>query len=103
MVIIRKGKENVRVRKVSSCKLKKGDVVSIRTGGGGGWGDPLKRDPSLILSDVRNGFMTARVAEREYRVVVDASSWKVESTRRGGRRRGSRRKYARAPYQEFDN
>src|SRR5881628_3727775 len=103
MVIIRKGREKVRVRKVSSFKLKKGDVVSIRTGGGGGWGDPLKRDPSLILSDVRNGFMTARVAEREYRVVVDASSWKVESTRRGGRRRGSRRKYARAPYQEFDN
>ena len=30
-----------------------GEVIRIRTTGGGGWGDPLERDPALVVRDVR--------------------------------------------------
>jgi N-methylhydantoinase B len=74
MVIIRDGKEDMRIRKISSFKLSRNDVVSIRTGAGGGWGKPSDRDRDEVLRDVRNGFIRADVAEREYGVVIDSSS-----------------------------
>jgi len=38
--------------------------------GGGGWGDPLKRDPERVLIDVRDGYVTVSGARRDYGVVV---------------------------------
>ena len=37
---------------------------------GGGWGDPLDREPERVLRDVRNGFVTIEGAARDYGVVV---------------------------------
>ncbi len=79
MVIIRKGRKDIRVRKISSFKLGKNDVVSIRTGGGGGWGKAMRRNPALVLTDVRNGLMKPQIAMKEYGVVIDTSSWTVDS------------------------
>ncbi len=78
MVIIRAGKENMRIRKISSFRLSKNDVVSIRTGSGGGWGNPRERNPEEVLKDVRNGFISPEVAEKEYGVVIDTTRWRVE-------------------------
>ena len=33
--------------------VRAGEVIRIRTTGGGGWGDPLERDPALVVRDVR--------------------------------------------------
>jgi N-methylhydantoinase B len=38
--------------------LKVGDVVSARSGGGGGWGSPMERERTKILEDLQNGFLT---------------------------------------------
>ena len=46
----------------------KGSLVIIRTAGGGGWGDPLERDPEKVLEDVIEGFITAEAAKKEYGV-----------------------------------
>ena len=46
-----------------------GDVLHFDTWGGGGWGDPLARDPALVLADVARGLVTAEGARR-YGVVV---------------------------------
>ncbi len=35
-----------------------GDILYFNTWGGGGWGDPLKRDPLLVLTDMRRGLVT---------------------------------------------
>ncbi len=78
MVIIRPGKKVMRIRKISSFMLSRNDVVSIRTGAGGGWGNPFERNPEEVLEDVRNGFMSPDVAAREYGVVIDMPTWKVE-------------------------
>jgi N-methylhydantoinase B len=79
LLVIRDGKQLMRIRKVSSFKLMKGDVVSIRTGAGGGWGKPTEREPGLVLLDVRNGLISPDDAERVYGVVLDTARWKVDS------------------------
>lgn len=48
-----------------------GDVVHMHSGGGGGLGDPLDRDPRMVAVDVREGAVDARVAERVFGVVLD--------------------------------
>jgi N-methylhydantoinase B len=51
--------------------LNEGDVFRFDTpGGGGGYGDALSRPPELVLADVREGFVTAEAAERDYGVVL---------------------------------
>jgi N-methylhydantoinase B len=43
--------------------------VIVRTGGGGGWGDPSGRDPDLVRADVAEGFVSAEKAASEYGVL----------------------------------
>ena len=56
----------------------KGEVFRHVHPGGGGWGDPLERDPDLVLRDVRNEFITAAKAETDYGVVIDTTRWQVD-------------------------
>ena len=65
--------------KVSGFALRHGDVVRERTAGGGGWGDPLKRDPSAVLVDLSEGLLTAEQARERYGVVVN-NAGKVDET-----------------------
>ncbi|MFN4101740.1 MAG: hydantoinase B/oxoprolinase family protein, partial [Pararhodobacter sp.] len=51
-------------------KLKKGDILRIQTGGGGGMGHPHDRPPELVLEDVLSGFVTAPAAREHYGVVI---------------------------------
>jgi N-methylhydantoinase B len=44
--------------------------VQLNPPGGGGYGDPLARDPQRVLDDVVNGYVSIEAAEREYGVVV---------------------------------
>ena len=54
----------------STTKLDPDDVVSIQTPGGGGYGDPLERDPEAVLEDVRDGKVSKARAEEAYGVVL---------------------------------
>jgi N-methylhydantoinase B len=42
----------------------------VRTGGGGGWGDPLEREASLVRDDVIEEFISAKSAREDYGVVL---------------------------------
>jgi N-methylhydantoinase B len=42
----------------------------VRTAGGGGWGDPLDRDPESVQIDVTEGFVSLEAASRDYGVVL---------------------------------
>ena len=44
--------------------------VIVRTGGGGGWGDPLERDPAAVRVDVIEEMISARSAREDYGVVL---------------------------------
>ncbi len=52
--------------------IRRGDIVRIETGGGGGFGHPFDREPERVLADVRGGFVSMAAAEREYGVVLGA-------------------------------
>ncbi len=50
--------------------LRQGDVFRLDTPGGGGFGDPLEREPETVLADAREGYISCAAAQRDYGVVV---------------------------------
>ena len=52
--------------KYSGIELLQGDMVLIRSAGGGGYGDPLSRDGELVKQDVAEGFVSMDAARRFY-------------------------------------
>jgi N-methylhydantoinase B len=56
--------------KVSGFALRTGDVVREETAGGGGFGDPLIRDPDDVARDVAQGYLTADQALVRYGVAL---------------------------------
>ena len=47
-----------------------GEILSNRSGGGGGYGDPFDRNPEAVRDDVRNGYVSRESARNEYGVAV---------------------------------
>ena len=55
-----------------------GEVIQFQSAGGGGYGDPLKRDPEAVEADVRNGYVSIDKAKEGYGVVIDAETLSVD-------------------------
>ena len=71
---INKGeKEKIDLPKVSLETLQPSEMLVSESCGGGGFGDPLDRDPEKVKYDVRAEFVSARCARDVYGVVVDTS------------------------------
>ncbi len=58
--------------------IRRGDVFSHRLAGGGGWGDPLDRDPELVRIDVWNEKISSEYAYSEYGVVMNNRPFQVD-------------------------
>jgi N-methylhydantoinase B len=71
----------------SNYGLHKGDVVRIETAIGGGFGDPLERDPALVAVDVLDGYLPAQAAEDVYGVVLTADNSVDASATEAARKR----------------
>ncbi|RAI02967.1 hydantoin utilization protein B [Acuticoccus sediminis] len=54
------------VSKITGVRVRAGQRVRLESPGGGGWGDPSKRDPEAVRRDVRLGFVSAEVARDVY-------------------------------------
>jgi N-methylhydantoinase B len=76
--ILNPDRDHVRINSKSTIELEPGDVVSYRTCGGGGYGDPFERDPQLVLADVHAGKVRVDRARDVYRVVIDPERWVVD-------------------------
>ncbi|WP_262362460.1 hydantoinase B/oxoprolinase family protein [Oceanobacillus jeddahense] len=63
--------------------LQSGDLFAHSYNGGGGYGDPIERDPLEIVRDVENGYVTAEIAQRAHAVVLDydekRKTWSVNT------------------------
>jgi N-methylhydantoinase B len=55
-----------------------GERVHLLTSGGGGYGDPLRRDPGKVAEDVRFGYVSREAARAQYGVVLDESGQVLE-------------------------
>jgi len=57
--------------KFSRVVLKKGDKVLIISPGGGGFGNPSKRDLLLVLEDVKEGLVSSEKARKDYGLIIE--------------------------------
>lgn len=67
----------------SGVELKPGDHLTFASNGGGGFGDPLEREPSAVLEDYADGFISERKAREVYGVAVrtideDAAEYEID-------------------------
>ena len=86
--------------KVDNVKVAPGDRIVFRTAGGGGWGDPLERDPARVRADVRRKLMSVEVAEREYGVVLTRDALVLDAAATEERRESIKR--SRGPLPTYD-
>ena len=79
--------------KVSGFPLEPGDVLLMESSGGGGFGDPLEREPARVAADVSEGYVTEGAAAGVYGVILrdgipdDAATAARRSELRGARLR----------------
>ena len=57
--------------KITGVKLRQGQRLRLETPGGGGWGAPAERDIEAVSRDVKRGFLSPKVARRDYRVALN--------------------------------
>ena len=86
--------------KVDNVKVAPGDRIVFRTAGGGGWGDPLERDPARVQADVRRKLMSSQAAKREYGVVLAGDRFELDAVATEERRESIRR--VRGPLPTYD-
>jgi len=55
-----------------------GDVLINNSGGGGGWGNPLERDPDAVLADISNDYVSVESARDDYGVVIDSETHTID-------------------------
>ena len=67
--------------------LPEGSLLVDYVAGGGGFGDPIDRDPTPVLKDFRRGWVSREVAERIYGVVFSSDEKSVDSSATEWRRR----------------
>jgi len=92
-VQLRRDGEEIRfpTGKVLAQFLKKGDVYTLRSGGGGGCGSPLDRKLEDVEHDVRQGYVSREAAHQLYGVELDADG-RADRARSEARRRDMRRR-----------
>jgi len=64
------GERDFRAMAGSHIPVPIGAEAIVRTGGGGGWGNPLERDPERVWEDVAEGLVSAAAARKLYGVVL---------------------------------
>lgn len=70
-MVVNPGQPNERrLGNIDTAVLQPGDVLEIRSAGGGGRGHPYDREASRVAADVAGGYVSAEAAERDYGVVI---------------------------------
>ena len=80
VTVYRNGEKYVpeHLSKDQDIPIAPGDVVAVGTPGGGGFGDPRKRPPELVLQDVRRGYYTMEEARDMFGVVLSSDLTSVD-------------------------
>jgi N-methylhydantoinase B len=70
--------ENRPLSSKLTMTIRRGDTFRHEVAGAGGWGDPLERDPAMVLKDVRNELVSERSAREDYGVVLAGKPLSVD-------------------------
>jgi N-methylhydantoinase B len=86
-IVERTDGEELNVPARLTFTLRAGDRIHLFTGGGGGYGDPLERDPEMVLADVLDHKVSAKAAAEIYGVVLDTGGTHVDNAATSERRK----------------
>jgi len=79
MAILNPGREGeAATPPTTPVAVRKGDTIRVVLAGGGGYGDPLDRDPDAVLQDILDEKVTKEYAELAYGVVIDSEHQHVD-------------------------
>jgi len=88
MAYINEGLEGERLlASKEAAELTGGTTYSSYPSGGGGWGDPLNRDPELVRIDARNGIISEKSAHEIYGVVFTGDTFEIDKEKTAGLRK----------------
>jgi N-methylhydantoinase B len=98
ITVVRHGEVYVppHISKDQDIAVSEGDTITVTSPGGGGYGDPLERDPKAVVQDVRRQYYSVAEAARLFAVVVDPETHLVDISQTA-KLRTSRRKVKRTP------
>ncbi len=69
-----------------------GDVIIMDAAGGGGYGEPLERDPEMVEWDVTEGYVSLERAREDYGVVINPETMKIDMGATGRLRKSLKKK-----------
>jgi N-methylhydantoinase B len=70
-ILVRANEERIRLPSKTTIEIYRGDTLIIRTPGGGGYGEPLKREHHKIISDIENGLVSKEQAKSDYGIILE--------------------------------
>lgn len=84
--------EETQLPPKATLTIQKGDTIIIRTPGGGGYMDPMERDPESVRQDVRFGYVKPEEAAREYGVAFIPETTEIDALQTAELRRSEARR-----------
>ncbi|MCG8548213.1 MAG: hydantoinase B/oxoprolinase family protein [Alphaproteobacteria bacterium] len=75
------GKQERELGRLDVLPVRAGDVLTVLMPGGGGYGDPLRRDPEAVMQDVQGGLVSTTSAAEDFGVILTAEGVDFEATR----------------------
>jgi len=91
LAFVNEGRAGQRELKAKEAvQLKAGDTYTSYPSGGGGWGDPLERDPEAVRRDARGQIISLAVAREVYGVVLEGEKLEVNAEQTAALRAGLR-------------
>lgn len=75
--IIKPNGKRMKLKSKCTVKIEKGDIFVVKTPGGGGYGNPMEREPKRVLHDVLNGLVPLDAAKKDYGVTIDPVTMKI--------------------------
>ena len=76
--VIKPNGKRMKLKSKCTVKVEKGDIFVVKTPGGGGYGNPMEREPKLVLHDVLNGLVPLEAAKKDYGVAIDPVTMKID-------------------------
>ena len=77
--ILNPGEDQRVLTTMGTAPMRRGDLIRHELASGGGWGDPLERDPAMVLADFLDEKVTADHARQVYGVVIDPTTRQVDA------------------------
>ena len=95
------GEQTPLPSKIDNVRVRPGDSIVFCTAGGGGWGDPLARDPIWVRNDVARKLVSIELARSDYGVVLEGAELVVDRRASQDLREGMKRNRKALPMFDF--